>query len=76
MQARAFINLCLMGSVDVTAIEGFFHRFSLAMDKNLAPVDQNHPYAISLEVKMKFFFVRAKSLKDPNDGSSNASKER
>lgn len=41
-QARAFTTLCLMGSVDVTGIRAFFHRFGLATEKNAATVDRSN----------------------------------
>ncbi|MCJ1269386.1 hypothetical protein MMC22_009278 [Lobaria immixta] len=40
-QARRFINLCLMGSVDMIGVKAFFHQFGLAMGKSPAIVDQS-----------------------------------
>lgn len=50
-QARRFINLCLMGSVDMLGVKAFFHQFGLAMEKSPAIVDQSskpksHPEAL------------------------------
>lgn len=39
-RALAFTNLCLMGSVDMTGMKAFFHRFGLATEKSPVTVDR------------------------------------
>lgn len=40
-RALAFANLCLMGSVDVTGVKAFSHRFGLATEKSPVTVDRS-----------------------------------